>query len=312
MAATESIDPLAVSNPATCEVMTSRQLRGAGFSARRTSRLCGPSGPWRRLHPGVVLLRNAEPDRRQLLHAAVARFGPGAVITAADALRAHGMKCEPTRSVQLLVPQDCRRMPGSELEYSRTSRLPEPALVDGLPFAPPVRAALDLARLRRDPGDIRAALTLPLYWGVCGRAELEAELAAGNQRGSAAVRAVLGGLHDHEILAHGLAVRVLRATPLPPPSWNVLVCDRRGRPIGAADAWWDELGLAWQFRNVAPAGGFSHLALTASGIVLVRCTVAQLRAAPGAVARELHQAYTRASRTPRPKVRALHSLGEAA
>jgi hypothetical protein len=310
MAATESIDPLSVSNPATCEVMTFRQLRGAGFSARRASRLCGPDGPWRRLHPGVVLLRNAEPDRRQRLHAAIARFGPEAVITAADALRAYGMKCEPTPSIQLLVGQDCRRMPGEGLEYSRTSRLPEPVQVDGLPFAPPVRAALDLARLRQDPAQIRAALTLPLYWGICDRAALEAELTAGNQRGSAAVRAVLGGLHDHEILAHGLAVRVLRATPLPPPSWNVLVCDRRGRPLGTADAWWDELGVAWQFRT--GAAGFSHLALTATGIVLVRCSVAQLRAAPGEVARELHRAYVQAARTPRPKVRALHSLGEAA
>lgn len=310
MAATESIDPLAVSNPATCEVMTSRQLRGAGFSARRTLRLCGPDGPWRRLHPGVVLLRNAEPDRQQRLHAAIARFGPEAVITATDALRAHGMKCEPTPAIQLLVGQDCRRTPGEGLVCSRTSRLPEPVMVDGLPFAHPVRAALDLARLRQDPAQIRAALTLPLYWGICDRAGLEAELATGNQRGSAAVREVLGGLHDHEILAHGLAVRVLQATPLPPPSWNVLVCDRRGRPLGTADAWWDELGVAWQFRTAA--AGFSHLALTATGIVLVRCSVAQLRNAPGEVARELHRAYAQAARTPRPKVLARHSLGEAA
>ncbi len=263
------------------------------------------------MHPGVVLLQNAEPDRQQRLHAAYARFGPGTVITAADALRAHGIKCELPPSIQLLVPQDCRRMAGDGVTYSRTSRLPEPTLVDGLPFAPPARAALDLARLRKDPAEIRSVLALPLYWGICDRAELEAELAAGNQRGSAAVREVLGGLREQEILAHGLAAQVLRATPLPPPMWNVLVRDRRGRPIGAADGWWDELGLAWQFRTAA-TGGFSHLALAATGIVLVRCTVTQLRNAPGEIRRELYRAYHQASRTPRPRVRAQRLLGEVA
>src|SRR5436305_6047693 len=188
MTATQRTDPLSLSNPGTCEVMNLDQLRRAGVSDRRTRRLCGPGGPWRRLHPGVVLLRNSAPTRQQLLHAVVARYGPQVVITGTDALRAHGVKCPADDEIRLLVPGHCRVTTCEGVSTARTARMPAPVMVDGLPFAPPPRAALDLARSESDPARIRHLLTLPLYWGLCDRAELLAELAAGPQRGSAAVR----------------------------------------------------------------------------------------------------------------------------
>ncbi|MEQ0562139.1 hypothetical protein ABJI51_23895 [Amycolatopsis sp. NEAU-NG30] len=295
--------------------MNLEQLRQAGVSDRRTRRLCGPGGPWRRLHPGVVLLRNTTPTRRQLLHAAVVRYGPRAVITGSDALQAHGVKCPPAEEIHLLVPGHCRVASCEGVRVARTARLPDPVVVDGLPFAPPARATLDLARNEPDPARIRHLLTLPLYWGLCDRHELLAELDTGPQRGTAAVRRVLRELDDGPIQAHGLAVRVLDAARLPPPAWDVTICDRRGRRIGDADAWWDEIGLAWQYRcGPGPSGGFSHLALAATGIVLVRCTVRQLRQVPHEVAQELARAFGEASRTPRPRVRAvpMAPLGDAA
>jgi hypothetical protein len=315
MTATHRTEPFALGDFATEEVMNLEQLRRAGVSDRRTRRLCGPDGPWRRLHPGVVLLRNTVPTRRQLLHAAIVRYGPKVVITGADALRAHGVKIAPAGGpaggsaageIELLVPEHCRVATRTGIHATRTSRLPAPVLVDGLPFAPPSRAALDLARAEPDPARIRHLLMLPLYWGLCDRQELLDELEAGPQRGTAAVRKLLHRLDEGPVRAHGLATRVLTTAPLPPPSWDVTICDRRGRRIGEADAWWDELGLAWQYRcGPGPSRGFSHLALAATGIVLVRCTIRQLRQAPREVARELVQAYGDASRTPRPKVRAL-------
>ncbi len=297
--------------------MNLEQLRRAGVSDRRTQRLCGPGGPWRRLHPGVVLLRNTAPTRRELLHAAFARYGPEVVITGADALQAHGVKCPcPASSdIRLLVPDRCRVTACEGVRPARTARLPDPVLVDGLPFAPPARATLDVARLEPDPARIRPLLTLPLYWGLCDRQELLTELDAGPQRGTAVVRRVLRELDEGPIQAHGLATRVLDMAHLPPPSWDLTICDRRGRPLGEADAWWDEFGLAWQYRcTPGPGGGFSHLALAATGIVLVRCTVRQLRQAPQEVAQELARAFGEASRTPRPRVRTvpMTPIGDAA
>jgi hypothetical protein len=315
MAATQRTDPLALRDPGGCEVMNLEQLRRAGVSDRRTRRLCGPGGPWRRLHPGVVLLRNTAPTRQHLLHAALVRYGPGVVITGADALQAHGVKCPAEGEIHLLVPGHCRVVACEGVRLTRTARLPDPVQVDGLPFAPPARVTLDMARSAPDPARVRHLLTLPLYWGLCERQELLAELESGPQRGTAVVRKVLRELDEVPIQAHGLATRVLDLVPLPPPSWDQTICDRRGRRIGAADAWWDEFGLAWQYRcTPGPGGGFSHLALAATGIVLVRCTVRQLRQVPREVAQELARAFGEASRTPRPKVRAVPQapVGDAA
>ncbi|QRP44936.1 hypothetical protein [Amycolatopsis sp. FDAARGOS 1241] len=293
-------------------VIDLKRLRSAGVSNRRAARLARPGGPWRRVYPGVFLIQDKPPTRLQLLHATIARYGPTAVITGADALRAHGVAHPCTDEIHLLLPH--YRRPGSEhgVLTSRTARLPEPVVINGLPYTSPARAALDLARREMDPAAVERLVTLPLLWGLCDRAELVTELDAGNQRGSATVRAVLRALDDHETFAHGHALRILRETPLPAPQWNVSVCDRRGRRIGTADAWWDEVGLAWRYRTAAGPTDFSHLALTATGTVLMRCTPQQLHDTPKGVARELVRAYTQAARTPRPKVHAVYRSGTAA
>ncbi len=304
---------MALSNVSESGIITSRELRAAGVTARRAAKLCGPGGPWRRLLPGVILLRDATPTRLQLLQAAVARFGPQIVVTGADALRARGVDCKPTRDIHLLAP-DYRRVPAEPgMLVRRTSRMPPPTLVDGVPFAPPARAALDLARSELDPARIEELISLPLYWGLCTVDELSAELEAGNQRGSAAVRAALRSVDPEETYAHGLARKLLDGCPLPEPAWNVTVCDRRGRPLGTADGWWDEIGLAWQFRTPRPdTANFHSLALTATGTVLVRCTIDQLRNVPLEVASELVSAFAEAARTPRPKVRTIGRIDNAA
>lgn len=313
MATTRSARLVALSNTSESGIITSRELRQAGVTARHAARLCGPGGPWRRLMPGVILLRDSAPTRLQLLQAAVARFGPDTVVTGADALRARGVSCPVTREVHLLVP-DYRRLPAEPgMLPRRTTRMPPPTWIDGVPFAPAARAALDLARLELDPTRIDELISLPLYWGLCTVEELNDELDAGNRRGSAAVRAALRQVDPEVTYAHGLAKKVIEGCPLPTPSWNVTICDRRGRPIGAADAWWDDIGLAWQFRAAKQGtSDFHPLALTATGTVLVRCTVEQLRKVPMEVAAELVRAFAEAARTPRPKVRTIGRIDNAA
>ncbi|GAA3545122.1 hypothetical protein GCM10022222_31000 [Amycolatopsis ultiminotia] len=234
------------------------------------------------------------------------------MITGTDALRAHGVSHPLTEQIHLLVPHYRRLAAEPGILTHRTSRLPQPVVIDGLPYATAARAALDLARRENEPDAVERLISLPLYWGLCDRGELAAELDAGNQRGSATVRAVLRSLNDQETFTHGQAIRVLRQTPLPVPQWNVSVCDRRGRRIGTADAWWDQIGLAWRYRTAAGPTDFSHLALAATGTVLFRCTPRQLLDEPEEMALELLRAYTQAARTPRPKVRAICQTSNAA
>lgn len=291
-------------------IATVSALRAAGVSASMIARRCRPGGPWRRLQPGVVMLSPGTATRRQLQRAAVALAGPEAVISGADALRAHGVNLPAPRSIRLLVSNQRRLLPREFVIVERTTRMPAPVVRGGLPFAPPVRAAVDAARTASDPVWLRSALALTVHHGLCTREELHAELAEGNQRGSAAVRVALG--HFESALAtvlHSRAHRLLRDAPLPAPRWNVTVCDRRRRPIGYADAWWDEVGVAWQLdaggprRPVHPKG---HLAMMAAGVIVVRTPSDVLDDAIGGelaraeVIRTLTSAFLSAARRPRP------------
>jgi hypothetical protein len=300
------IDPTALSVDAPDGVITTARLRASGFSASRIAARCRPGGPWQRLLPGVLLLGAGAPTRRQQIRAAVARFGGEAVVSGADALCALGARHPVGRGIHLLVSPACRMTPGEFVLTQRTGRLPEPVVIDGIPFAPPARATIDAARRELDPRRLRRLLRLPLYWGLCSKSQLCAELEAGNQRGSAAVRSALDHLDTTAgTFAHGVAGELLAQTPVPPPSWDVSVCDTLGRTIAVADAWWDELALAWQFVSGKP---LPQLALKAAGVVVVRTTVEDMRTAPDAVRKEIVSAFLKAGKRARPRVQGFRDV----
>ncbi|HVV14434.1 hypothetical protein [Amycolatopsis sp.] len=290
-------------------VATISHLRRNGMTPRAIAARCRPGGPWRRLLPGVLLLGDGEPNRRQMLRAAAFYAGAGAVVTGLDALRAHNIRVVPSRQVQVLVPVQRRVPPLDFVSLERTSRIPEPVVDDDIAFAPPARATIDVARREMDPDRLRRLLSLPVYYGLCTADELRAELDAGNQRGTAAVREMLRNLGSMgDTYLQGQARELLDCVPLPPPVWNVTVCDSQGRPIGTVDAWWDEVALGWQFgaddvANRAPK--MNHLALSAAGVVLVQTSPDQLRANVKTIARELTSAFANAAKRRRPRVRAL-------
>lgn len=179
-------------------VIRTADLLAAGVTNYAVAARCRPSGPWQRVLPGVVLMSTGAPTRAQRLRAAVAYAGPGAVITGADALREQGIAVPAPADVLVLVPADRRIASRSYLTVERTARAPTPIWVADLPLAPVARATIDAARHERDFFRLRTLLLAPVALGVCTVAELRAELAAGNQRGSAAPRELLAGLDDHQ------------------------------------------------------------------------------------------------------------------
>ncbi|MDQ0377123.1 hypothetical protein [Amycolatopsis thermophila] len=301
--------PRATESTSNDGVTTSIHLRRAGMSQHAISSRCRPGGPWRRLLPGVILLSNREPSRDQQLRAAVYHAGDGAVVTGTDALQAQGIPLSPARRVHVLIPVE-RRMASHEFTWlERTSRVPDPVEVDGIPFAPPARATIDIARHERDPDRLRRLLTLPVYYGLCSAEQLRAELDAGNQRGTSAVRQTLRSLGSlRETYQQGVARELLGGVPLPPPVWNVTICDSQGTRLGVVDAWWDEVALAWILdpwagRSDQPV--VNHLPLTGAGVTVVRTMPNRLRGDAHAVSRELTSAFATAARRRRPKVQAL-------
>ncbi|MBV8931768.1 MAG: hypothetical protein JOZ47_03835 [Kutzneria sp.] len=292
-------------------VVRGAELRASGVSGSAIALRCRPGGPWQRVLPGVVLLSNSAPTRRQLLRAALAYAGDGAVITGIDATQLAVDLGPPPNYVHLLVPAGRRITSTGHALIERTTRMPDVVWRDGMPCASVPRAVLDAARRERDASRLRALLSEPGRRGLCGLNELRAELDAGSQRGSAGPRAALRAVSDGILsLAEGRARRIVRSCPIPPPRWNVPVRDNTGALLGVVDAWWDDVALAWDvgtqdFRFGADAARPQQHRLAGSGVVVLRTMPTRLHLDPHGVRRDLAQAFNRAARRIRPSVRGL-------
>lgn len=279
------------------KVTTIAELRAHGVTNHAITTRCRPSGPWQRVLPGVVLMSAARPTRRQRLRAAIAYAGPNSVVSGVDAMRAHGVDVPLHPDVLVLAPAARRLASRSYLTVERTTRPPRPAAHAGLSYAPLARATLDVARRAPDREQLHRLLTSAI--GPCTVAELRAELDAGSQRGSAAVRALLTPdlAGDAEVVPEEvtLARRLLRGTPLPPPQWHVPIHDDVGMLLGIPDAWWPEVGLAW---DVCPRTRHHDPRVwSTAGLTLLRTDPHRLHTAPVAVMDELVAAFASAVAT---------------
>jgi hypothetical protein len=277
-------------------------LRAAGMSNHALAARCRPSGPWQRVLPGVVLLSNAPPTRRQRIRAALLYTGQDAILTGTDAVRAHGLAPPDRDEVLVLIPSARRQTSRAFLTVERTTRLPPPMRRAGLPVAPLPRAIVDAARHERDRDRLATLVLAPVEAGACTIAELRVELNKGNQRGTAAVRSLLAG-REHEVVpvTQGLARRMLRQAPLPPPSWQVELHARDGTLLGVADAWWPEAGLAWSLgtqQHALPQDDRTTAALAELGITVLHTDPADLRTSADTVIANLAAAFTYATTNP--------------
>ncbi|MPZ81655.1 MAG: hypothetical protein GEV28_15135 [Actinophytocola sp.] len=277
-------------------------LRAAGVSNHAIAARCRPSGSWQRILPGIVLLSNAPPRRRHRVRAALLYAGPEAVLTGPDAVHAHGHAVPLPEEVLVLIPSGRRLASRNYLTVERTTRLPPPVRRTGLLVAPLVRATLDAARHERDRDRLTTLLLAPVRSGACTIADLRVELNTGNQRGSAAIRALLAG-REHEVVpvTHGLAKRIVRQAPLPPPRWQVQLHARDGTVLGMADAWWPEAGLAWSLgtqQHPLPTDEPTTMALTELGITVMHTNPTHLRTNPDKVIADLAAAFGYATTNP--------------
>jgi hypothetical protein len=279
-----------------------------GVPPRTAYRRCVPGGPWQRPLPGVVLLTNAPPTRRQLVEAALLYAGENAMVTGLDACRQHGLRNLPsTYGIHVLVPKDRRLHSTDHVTVERTKRLPNPAVRDGVPLAPLARSVIDACRRLRSHAPTRALITEAVQRGRVSPNWLTYELERGSQRGTAVPREVLkdvmGGARS---TAEIDAMRVWELTDLPRPVWNVPLRSANGTYIGTPDAWFADVGLAWEIDSYEFHFEREHYAKTinrnaryaAAGIVVVQTLPTRLRTDPKTVAAELTAAYNARQRRP--------------
>lgn len=300
-------------------VVRVRDLESAGLRRSTIAKRCRPGGPWRSLIPGVVLLHNAPPTRPDRRSAALLHCGSGAVLTGLDALELHGIRRVPSPSgpVHVLIPADRRRTGHGVALVERTERLPAPE-PGRWPLAPLPRAVLDFARRCRDRDQVRSGLAEVVQRRRCSPAELVEELRAGSMRGSALPRDVLREVGDGvRSVAEAKARVLLLRSGLPRPLWNPTLVDAvTGDFIAVPDAWFDDVGMAWEIDShewhLDPEDHARTLArrvaMTARGIALVAHTPGRITREWAAVHDEIGRNHAQAARRPRPAVVAIPAV----
>lgn len=277
------------------------RLEELGVPPRTAYRRCLPGGPWQRPLPGIVLLSNLPPTRRQLLACALLYGGADAQVTGLEACRLHGLRNLPDQyGIHLLVPAGRRLHGTGDVIVERTGRLPRPLVRDGIPVTPLTRSVLDAARRLRHRDPVRALITEAVQRGGVDPRSLVHELETGSRRGTAVPRAVLGDvLTGARSVAEIDAIGVWERTGLPEPVWNVPLTDRGGRHLGTPDAWFAEVRLAWEIdsyefhfqRSDYAATVTRNARYAAAGITVLQTLPSRLRTAPDDVANELRAAY---------------------
>lgn len=289
------------------------ELIRAGLPGSTVGRRCLPGGPWQRLLPGVILTQTGAATEAQRIGAALAYAGADALLTGAVACRLYGLRRLPLgNQLHVLVPASQQPATARFVLVERTTRMPEPLLVEGWPTAPRVRAVLDAARRIRHLDGVRALIAEAIQRGLCTVDELVTELEAGSRAGSARPRRVLRevGAGVHSVAEIDALRLVRRSTVLPALQWNVPICDQRGAFIAIPDAWADDVAMAWEIDSyefhLSPEQYDRtlrrHATMLSAGIVVAHTTPARLRREPDEVLRELEAAYLQASRRPRPRV----------
>lgn len=194
----------------------------------------------------------------------------------------------------------------------RTWRPPQAEIRDGLPLAPRARAILDACRRLTDVDSCRALMTEAVQRRLTTTGDLGAELELATSRESPLPRRVLRELAPGtESVAEIDAHRVWRLSGLPPAAWNGLLRDASGAVIASPDAWWNDVGVAWEIDSVtfhADQRGFAstlarNARYSAAGVTVLQTLPRRLRSDAATVAEELKAAYAAAAARPRPSVR---------
>ncbi|MGW1068019.1 hypothetical protein ACWD4F_26255 [Streptomyces aureus] len=256
-------------------VLTTAQLRDRGMTTTDVNERCRPGGPWQRLLPGVYLLRPGPPSPEERLHAALLYTArppsprtaprvpaqPGsaepaaprpcadALITGLAALALHGLACAPPLpsldTIDVLVPRLRRLRSTGCVRIVRTTVLPEPVFVAGVPVAAVPRALADAVAELTDAEAVRGLLTEAVRRGLCEpRAVVEELTAARLLDRPHVIDAVDTLVAEGRAIAENRLYRMVFENGLPDPLWNVALRLPGGPDLGAVDAYWPDQAVA--------------------------------------------------------------------
>jgi hypothetical protein len=234
------------------QILTCAELDSLGVTKRMIWARVRNGGPWRRVLPCVIMLRNGTPIRAQALDAALCYAGRSAAVTGLAAARLHGLeKFSSTEQVHVLVPHPRQRTSSGYVLVERTTRMLATVTRQGFPTAEVTRTVLDATRRMRTPGKVQALLAEAVQRGRTTPRRLHEELEAGSDRGSAlplaALRAITRGARS---VAEGWGMRVADRSGLPPMRWNARLRTASGLVLPHSEGRIDDVALAMEVDSI--------------------------------------------------------------
>lgn len=296
------------------------QLEELGVPQSVAYRRARAGGPWTRLAPGVVLVAPGPATVEDLIAAALLLAGPESVVTGLHAARLHGMRTPPADAVvHVLIPHGRKVQNQPGMRFERTTRLPIPQTINGIPVAPLARAVIDAARTWQSRQFTKDLLVEAIQQGrKCHPRILAEEMALGSRRGTALPREILREITTNSrTTAEEKAFEIVADSGLPTPLWNVPVLTAEGEYIGCPDLWFDEVGLAVEFgffgyRHTREEDSTTALRrkkrYEVHGITVLNIPGGRLRQQPAVVLAELREAFFAAAKRGRPEVLAFPSV----
>ncbi|BBC36341.1 uncharacterized protein SGFS_076350 [Streptomyces graminofaciens] len=280
------LSPRALRSPSDIHrrVVTAAQLRAEGVGAAEANEQCRPGGPWQQILPGVFLVHPGPPTSEERLHAVLsyaarsaasrrpaagvpAQPGAGdprpaprytdAVITGLAALTLHGFSSAPPlpslETIDVLVPRLRRLRSTGCARIVRTSSMPTPSYVTGLPVAPVPRALADAVAELSDANAVRRLLTEAVRGGHTEPSAVVRELTQARLLNRPhVIDAVDSLVAEGRAIAEDQLYRMVREFGLPDPVWNVDLRLPGGPDLGGVDAYWPEQAVAVELDTRAP------------------------------------------------------------
>ncbi|SDU54001.1 hypothetical protein SAMN04488563_2535 [Jiangella alkaliphila] len=280
-------------------IVTRRQAVRCGMSTAAIRHALGPGGQWQRLAAGIYATFTGPLTPRHRLRAALLRGGAGSMISGGHACRAYGMRYVPDDApLVCLVPVGAQPVPLAFAEYRRTSALPTPRLIDGIPVASPARAVVDTCRGRHSLRTVRALLCEAVQIGLTTHALIVDAVGDAKWNGSGLVRLALRDVQAGCRSAPECELRALLRTSLvlDEPVWNgPLPATTAGSLI--PDAHWRDARVVvevdsaeWHRRGGAERTEQRRALYAALGWVVVPVSPWRLRQEPAAVLAEIEAA----------------------
>lgn len=298
-------------------LVTAAQLRVLGIEPSSVAHRLGSGDRWRRVLPGIYLTHRGQPDRDQRRRAAILYAGRDAVLSGTTALALHGSRVADRRTADpmlVLVPHHRQRSSNGFVVVERTIRPPSPRSRDGLPLAPPSRAAIDAGRRIEVLGDVRALLSDVVQTGLVTVGQLDAELAVAQRRGTRLVRRALSELRAGTRSAPEAMLRDLwLASGLDEPLWNPRLETASGAFLAQPDAYVPSVGLAVEvdseeFHFAAADWKLTmerHARMTARGLIVLHVPPSRLASAGARFMGEVGEVLRVNAGRPTPSVRVL-------